>query len=73
MGSATNIHPKVVGAVLGGAPAGGLSVLVIWLLGLAHVQVDPVVAGILAAYLSLGAAWFGGWLAPILKTETPPK
>ncbi len=65
MGSPLALHPKVAAAGL----SGSVAILVIWLLGLAHVQVDPVVGGALAAALSA----FGGWLAPILKTETPPK
>ncbi len=63
MGSPLTLHPKVAAAGL----AGSISILVIWLLGLAHVTVDPVVAGALSTAL----AAFGGWLAPILKTEAP--
>lgn len=64
MNGALNIHPKVAGMTLTGA----LSVLAVWILGLAHVQVDPVAAGALTVVI--GA--FGGWLAPILKREQPP-
>ncbi len=63
MGSPLAIHPKVAAASI----SGSLAILVIWLLGLAHVTVDPVVAGALSTAL----AAFGGWLAPILKSEVP--
>jgi len=61
MNNALDVHPKVVGGGLGSAAA----VLVVWLLGLAHVTVDPVVAGALVAVL----ASIGGWLAPVLNAE----
>ncbi len=61
MNGLLDFHPKTTAAALGGSA----SILIIWLLGLAHVTVDPVVAGALATAL----AAFGGWLAPILKTE----
>ncbi len=64
MGSALNIHPKVVGASIGGS----LGVLAIWILGLAHVTVDPIVAGALVTTI----AAFLGWLSPIVKAEVPP-
>jgi len=62
-------HPKVARAVFAGGSVGSLSIVLIWLLGLAHVQVDPVVAGVLAAYLTGLASWLGGWLAPIISAE----
>jgi hypothetical protein len=72
MNGALNIHPKVVGATVGGT----LGVLVVWLLGLAHVTVDPIVASALATSIAAAA----GWLAPIVKAEAakieapmPPK
>jgi hypothetical protein len=69
MNGSLNLHPKVVG----GTGSGALGILIVWLLGLAHITVDPVVAGALVTAL----AFVGGWLAPILKpansTETPPK
>ena len=64
MGNPLNIHPKVVGATIGGS----LGILIVWLLGLAHVTVDPVVAGALTSVV----ASFLGWLAPIIKAEVPP-
>lgn len=64
MNGPLDIHPKVAGMTLTGA----LGILAVWILGLAHVQVDPVAASALAVVV--GA--FGGWLAPILKRETPP-
>lgn len=61
MNNALDVHPKVVGGGIGS----GAAVLVIWLLGLAHVVVDPVVAGALVASLSA----VGAWLSPILNAE----
>jgi len=43
-------------------------VLVVWLLGLAHVSVDPVVAGAIVG--AVGS--FGAWLAPLLQREKAP-
>jgi hypothetical protein len=57
MNGALNLHPKVVGGTGGGT----LGILVVWLLGLAHVTVDPVVAGALVTVL----AFVGGYLAPV--------
>ncbi len=61
MNGATNLHPKVVG---GGAGT-GLGALIVWLLGLAHVAVDPVVAVAIAGVLST----IGAWLAPVVDAE----
>ena len=61
MNSALDVHPKVVG----GSLSGSAGILVIWLLGLAHVTVDPVVAGALVAI----ASGLGAWLAPVLNAE----
>jgi hypothetical protein len=60
---ALDIHPKVVAATGGGT----LGILILWLLGLAHVTVDPIVAGALTA----AVASFLGWLAPVVKAEVP--
>ena len=62
MGSAWNLHPKTVGAGTGGT----IGILVVWCLGLAHVTVDPVVAGALTS----AVAGLLSWLAPILQKET---
>lgn len=62
MGSPLTLHPKTAAAGV----TGGLALVIIWLLGLAHVQVDPVVAGALAT----GLATFAAWLAPIIQKET---
>ena len=64
MNGSLNLHPKTAAAGV----SGSLGVIVVWLLGLAHVAVDPVVAAALASSL----AAFGAWLAPILSRETPP-
>ncbi len=61
MGSSLAIHPKVIGGALGSVTAG----TVVWLLSLMHVTVTLPEA---VALLSVVSA-FGGWLAPILKTE----
>ncbi len=61
MGSPLNFHPKVVGGILGSVSGG----TVVWLLSLMHVEVTLPEA---VALLSVVSA-FGGWLAPILKTE----
>ena len=61
MNGALDVHPKVVAATGGGT----IGVLIIWVLGLAHVTVDPVVAGALTA----AVAGFLAWLAPIIKSE----
>ena len=61
MNGVLDIHPKVIGATGGGT----LAVLVVWLLGVFHVQVDPIVAGALTTVI----AAFCGWLAPIVKAE----
>lgn len=61
MNGALNVHPKVVGTSV----SGSLGVLVVWLLGLAHVTVDPVVAAAMVGVL----ASLGGWLAPIVEAE----
>lgn len=60
MNGALNLHPKVVGGTGGGT----IGVLVVWLLGLAHVTVDPIVAGALVTVL----AFVGGWLAPVFHS-----
>ena len=57
MGGALVLHPKVVGGSLSGA----CGVLCVWLLGLAHVGVDPIVASALTVVLG----GFGAWLAPL--------
>ena len=55
------LHPKTASAGMSGA----LGVLVVWLLGLAHVTVDPIVAGALVGVL----AGVGSWLAPLVNAE----
>jgi len=62
MGGALSLHPKVVG----GTGASALGILTVWLLGIAHVTVDPVVAAALVTVYGT----VGSWLAPILKRET---
>jgi hypothetical protein len=64
MNGPLDLHPKTTAASLSGA----LGVLTVWILGLAHVTVDPVVAAAIPTVL----AGCGAWLAPVLKTETPP-
>jgi hypothetical protein len=64
MNGPLDIHPKVAAASITGA----LATVLVWALGLAHVQVDPVVAGSLAASL----AAFGGWLAPQKSGKPTP-
>jgi len=61
MNSALSLHPKVAAAGL----SGSLALVIIWAFGLAHVTVDPVVAGAIATILSFA----GGYLAPILQKE----
>lgn len=65
MGSATNIHPKVVTGAIGAQAAA----LVVWLLGVMHVAVDPVTAAEMVAVLSA----FFAWLGPVVKHEVPPE
>jgi hypothetical protein len=65
MGSALTLHPKTAAAGV----SGGAGVIVVWLLGLAHVAVDPVVAGAIVGVLSS----FGAWLAPLIQRELGPK
>lgn len=61
MNGALNIHPKVAGATI----SGSLGILVVWLLGQAHVTVGTTVAAAIVAVL----AAVGGWLAPIADAE----
>ncbi len=63
MNGPLDLHPKTSAAGLGGSSA----ILIVWILGLAHVTVDPVVAGALVGALGT----FGAWLAPILSREQP--
>lgn len=58
MNGPLNFHPKAAGAGIGGS----LGIIVVWMLGLAHVQVDPVVGGAIATTLGT----FAAWLAPVL-------
>ena len=62
MNGILDLHPKTSSAGISGTAG----ILVVWLLGLANVTVDPVVAGALVAALSA----FGSWLAPIIARET---
>lgn len=61
MNGALNLHPKAVGTGVGGA----LSLVIIWLLTLAHVSTTPEVAGALVTLVT----FVGAWLAPILQKE----
>ncbi len=61
MNGPLDIHPKTAAAGVSGTTG----ILVVWLLGLANVTVDPVVAGALVAALSA----FGAWLAPLIQRE----
>lgn len=61
MNGPLDLHPKTAATGLGGSAG----LVVIWVLGLAHVTVDPVVAGAIVVTL----AGFGAWLAPLLKRE----
>jgi hypothetical protein len=61
MDGALSLHPKTVG----GTGAATLGILTVWILGLAHVTVDPVVAA--AMVTAYGFA--GAWLAPLVKHE----
>jgi len=63
MNGLLDFHPKTTAGIGGGT----LGILIVWLLGLAHVTVDPVVAGALAT--AIGG--FFAWLAPIIKAEVP--
>ena len=62
MNGALTLHPKVAAGGIGGSAG----IVVVWLLGLAHITVDPVVAAALAAVV----AGFAAWLAPLMKGET---
>ncbi len=61
MNGPLDLHPKTTAAAGGGA----LGIVVVWLLGLAGVTVDPIVAAALASVV----AGFGAWLAPLLSRE----
>ncbi len=61
MNGSLDIHPKTAAAGI----SGSLGILIVWILGLANVTVDPVVAGALVAVLS----GFGAWLAPLIQAE----
>lgn len=61
MNNALTLHPKTAAAGI----SGSLGVLVVWILGLAHVTVDPVVAAAIVGVL----ASFGAWLAPLIQQE----
>lgn len=61
MTSAIDLHPKTAAAGL----ASSVGLIVVWVLGLANVTVDPVVAGAIVAVLGS----FGAWLAPLMLKE----
>ena len=61
MNGSLSLHPKTTAAGVSGT----LAILIVWLLGLANVSVDPVVAGALVSALSA----CGAWLAPLIETE----
>lgn len=61
MNGSLDVHPKVTG----GALASALGVLTVWLLGKAHVTVDPVAGAALVTVIGS----FGAWLAPVLNAE----
>lgn len=66
------VSPKVSAA--GGAAGGSmpLPIIIIWLLGLAHIDVPQDVAVAITALIATGAALITGYIVPHVPPPPPP-
>ncbi len=58
------VHAKVVASTSGSVVGGALTVLVVWLLSLAHIIVPSDVASALTVIFGAALALLAGWITP---------